>query len=87
MEKQKQSLNYNREARNILERLAESGDENAILELSKYYSKDSDEYRIINLRAAVKSNANALYNLQKVVKANIKTKRQKYIMIFRKIGV
>lgn len=63
IEKADKKLYYNKEARRILEKLSENGDENSIIQLSNYYSDDSNDYRIINLKGSVKLNNNALYNL------------------------
>lgn len=57
------NINYNKEAKKIFQLLSKNGDENSILEFSKYYKDDSLEYKNINIKAAVKLNGEALYNL------------------------
>ena len=53
----------NKEAKKILERLANSGDDYSMVDLSLYYPENDKMVRILNLEAAAKLNTTAFYNL------------------------
>ena len=53
----------NKEAKKILERLANSGDDYSMVDLSLYYPENDKIVRILNLEAAAKLNTTAFYNL------------------------
>lgn len=53
----------NKEAKKILERLANSGDDYSMVDLSLYYPENDRMVRILNLEAAAKLNTTAFYNL------------------------
>ena len=51
------------EAKKILERLASSGDDYSMVDLSLYYPETDKMVRTLNLQAAAKLNTTAFYNL------------------------
>ncbi len=59
----KENIKSNKEAKKILQRLSNNGDERSTIELSLYYSLGNDEVRKLNLRAATRFNPVAFYNL------------------------
>jgi len=56
-------IKQSKEAKKILERLANSGDDYSMVDLSLYYPETDKMVRILNLQAAAKLNTTAFYNL------------------------
>ena len=56
-------VKQSKEAKKILERLANSGDDYSMVDLSLYYPETDKMVRILNLKAAAKLNTTAFYNL------------------------
>lgn len=56
-------IKQSKEAKKILERLANSGDDYSMVDLSLYYPSGDSNIRILNLKAAAKLNKTAFYNL------------------------
>ena len=56
-------IKQSKEAKKILERLANSGDDYSMVDLSLYYPETDKMVRILNLKAAAKLNTTAFYNL------------------------
>ena len=55
-------IKQSKEAKKILERLANSGDDYSMVDLSLYYPETDKMVRILNLKAAAKLNTTAFYN-------------------------
>ena len=60
---QKKTERNNKSAKKILERLAESGDDYSMVDLSLYYPEKDKNVRILNLKAAARLNDTAFHNL------------------------
>ena len=56
-------VKQSKEAKKILERLANSGDDYSMVDLSLYYPETDKMVRTLNLKAAAKLNTTAFYNL------------------------
>jgi len=56
-------VKQSKEAKKILERLANSGDDYSMVDLSLYYPETDKMVRLLNLKAAAKLNTTAFYNL------------------------
>ncbi|MBP6126288.1 MAG: SLEI family protein [Leptotrichiaceae bacterium] len=59
----KDEIKSNKEAKKILERLSNNGDENSTIELSLYYKLEDKEVKRLNLSAATRFNPVSFYNL------------------------
>lgn len=63
-DKKSKTIRSNKEAKKILEKLAKSGDEDSMIELSFYYNENDKYVKNVNLLAAASSfNSTALHNL------------------------
>jgi tetratricopeptide repeat protein len=62
-EKTEDGVKQSKEAKKILERLSNSGDDYSMVDLSLYYPETDKMVRILNLAAAAKLNTTAFYNL------------------------
>ena len=61
--KVKDNVRKSKEAKQILEKLSENGDDYSTVDLSLYYPEKDKNIRILNLKAAAKLNSTAFYNL------------------------
>jgi len=61
--KTEDGVKQSKEAKKILERLSDSGDDYSMVDLSLYYPENDKMVRFLNLRAAAKLNTTAFYNL------------------------
>ena len=61
--KNKEDIKSNKEAKKILQRLSNNGDDKSTIELSLYYDIKNEEVKRLNLRAATRFNPVAFYNL------------------------
>lgn len=59
----KDNVRKSKEAKQILEKLSENGDDYSTVDLSLYYPEKDKNIRILNLKAAAKLNSTAFYNL------------------------
>ena len=61
--KTEDGMKQSKEAKKILERLSDSGDDYSMVDLSLYYPENDKMVRFLNLKAAAKLNTTAFYNL------------------------